>query len=144
MELLKATKILQSNQLKVTDCRLDVLNIFINNNKAVSHADMENLINHDRVTLYRTINTFLDKDIIHRVPEGKGGGDKFALCVHPHVPASDDHKHNHEHVHFKCNICENTTCINDVHIPVISLPNGFILKEAFLLVNGTCDQCSVK
>lgn len=140
----KALDILQQNDLKVTECRKDVLSFFITQNKAISHSDLEINVNFDRVTLYRTLKTFLEKDIIHRVPEGNGGSSKFALCVHNHSEEnhSHSHHHDHQHVHFKCEVCSNTTCINDINIPKVQLPSGFKPKESFLLISGICDNCN--
>lgn len=129
--------ILLSHKLRVTDCRMEIINQFLDKQVALAHADLEDTLNNkfDRVTIYRTLKTFLDKDLIHKVLDDSGAT-KYALCSH-----EDDHDHSHEHVHFKCEICGETTCLESISLPAIKLPAGFIKKEMNLLVQGVCEKC---
>lgn len=131
-------KILKSHQLRITDCRLEIIQEFLDKNIALSHADLEEMLkdNFDRVTIYRTLKTFLDKDLIHKVLDD-GGATKYALCAH----GENEHDHSHEHVHFKCEVCGETTCLDDIDLPEVYLPKGFEKKEMSLLVQGVCDKC---
>ncbi|GAB2493560.1 MAG: transcriptional repressor [Cytophagales bacterium] len=131
-------KILKSHQLRITDCRLEIIQEFLDKNIALSHADLEEMLkdNFDRVTIYRTLKTFLDKDLIHKVLDD-GGATKYALCAH----GENEHDHSHEHVHFKCEVCGETTCLDDIDLPQVYLPKGFEKKEMSLLVQGVCDKC---
>lgn len=132
--------ILQQHKLRVTDCRKEVLKIFLEKESALSHADLEEILNRDfdRVTLYRTLKTFLDSDLIHKVLDDSGAT-KYALCSHA---ADEGHTHDHEHVHFKCEKCGKTVCIEQVSLPDVSLPEGYLGKEVSLLVTGICDKCN--
>jgi Fur family ferric uptake transcriptional regulator len=131
-------QILKSHRLRITDCRLVIIQEFLNKNVALSHADLEDTLNKkfDRVTIYRTLKTFLEKDLIHKVLDDSGAT-KYAFCSH----GEETHVHNHEHVHFKCEKCEETTCLEDISLPKISLPKGFEKKEMNLLVQGICEKC---
>lgn len=132
--------ILQQHKLRVTDCRKEVLKIFLEKESALSHADLEEILNRDfdRVTLYRTLKTFLDSDLIHKVLDDSGAT-KYALCSHA---AHEGHTHDHEHVHFKCESCGKTVCIEQVSLPDVNLPEGYQGKEVSLLVTGICDKCN--
>ncbi len=136
---LKTDDILKSHQLRITNCRRGVLKAFLRKGRALSHADLEETLkdNFDRVTIYRTLKTFLEGDLIHKVLDDTGVI-KYALCAHD---ASEEH-HDHEHVHFKCEVCGQTQCIEEISLPSITLPKGFIGKEMNLLVQGICDKCS--
>lgn len=130
--------LLQSHKLRITDCRLEIIQEFLDKNIALSHSDLEDKLNQqfDRVTIYRTLKTFLDNDLIHKVLDDSGAT-KYALCTHgEHV-----HNHSHEHVHFKCEVCGETTCLEDIKLPQIKLPGGFEKKEMNLLVQGICEKC---
>ncbi|AWW30716.1 transcriptional repressor [Echinicola strongylocentroti] len=135
----KSAKILKGHQLRVTSCRRDVLDTFLDRDIALSHSDLEEELkeNFDRVTIYRTLKTFLDSDLIHKVLDDTGVT-KYALCHHD---AAEEH-HDHEHVHFKCDVCGQTQCIAEIALPDIHLPQGFIVKEKSLLIQGTCNKCS--
>lgn len=130
--------ILEKHRLRHTDSRVAVLEFFRKNTFALSHGDLENTLagRFDRVTLYRTLKTFLEKGIIHKVLDDEGTP-KYALCS----SQCEEHTHHHNHVHFKCKTCGYTQCLNDVIIPTISLPKGFEAKEFNLLIQGLCKNC---
>jgi len=132
-------KILQDFNLRVTDCRAEVLNVFLSYDYALSNADLENDLhtNFDRVTIYRTLRTFLDKGIIHKVLDDTGNP-KYALCKEE----CSQKEHHHYHVHFKCIQCGQTSCLEGIEIPDIKLPQGFVFQESNLLVNGICVSCN--
>ncbi|WP_394993309.1 Fur family transcriptional regulator [Emticicia sp.] len=130
---------LKEYELRHTGCRSDILQSFQNFNFALSHGDLEERFGErfDRVTIYRTLKTFVEKGIIHKVLDDEGGT-KYALCKNSEC--SHDN-HHHEHVHFKCLQCGNTTCIESVYIPVFNLPEGYKRTEVNMLVQGTCPNC---
>lgn len=130
--------ILKDFSLRNTNSRQDILTVFINNDFALAHADIESRVKdqYDRVTVYRTLKTFLDKGIIHKVLDDEGTT-KYALCKER--CSADDH--DHEHVHFKCVKCNNTSCLDGIEVPNVKLPEGYTFKEANLLVQGICQNC---
>ena len=73
--------ILKRNQLSVTDGRKKILELFLHSNGALAHADIEKNTgeNFDRVTVYRTLQTFVDKGIIHTIPTADNSI-LYALC----------------------------------------------------------------
>jgi Fur family ferric uptake transcriptional regulator len=126
--------------LRETPCRIAVLGILQGINYAQSQFEIEQSLGaqFDRVTVYRTLKSFLTQGLIHKVLDDIGGT-KYALCkelCHNH-----DHSHQHDHVHFKCNQCGQTTCLEEVHIPKITLPEGFHKAESNLLIQGVCGNC---
>lgn len=131
-------QILRDYELRTTTSRSAILNLFIKNPYALSYSDIEKEIasSFDRVTVYRTLKTFLDKGVIHKVLDDEGGL-KYALCSEP----CSTHEHHHEHVHFKCEKCGQTNCLDDVTIPGLHLPKGYVAKEMNLLIQGTCRKC---
>ncbi len=134
-----AAKTLKDFNLRHTNGREEVLDLFIKAGHALAHSDVEDGLgpDHDRVTIYRTLRTFLDKGLLHKVLDDEGGT-KYALC---RETCADGH-HDHDHVHFKCENCGQTTCLDDVHIPVVALPKGYDRKEMNLLIQGVCQDCN--
>jgi Fur family ferric uptake transcriptional regulator len=130
--------ILKDFDLRKTKSREDILELFIDNEFALSQSDIENHLSHslDRVTVYRTIKTFLEKGLIHKILSDEGSP-KYALC--PEECA--DTAHHHEHVHFKCEQCGQTTCIDNIDVPKVTLPSGYDYHESNLLVSGICPEC---
>lgn len=132
------TQLLKEHQLKSTSSRAAILSLFLQHDRALSYSDIEKKIatSYDRVTVYRTLKTFLDRGVIHKVLDD-GGSLKYALCDTECVGDT----HHHEHVHFKCNNCGQTSCLEEVGIPTIQLPAGFSASELNLLIQGVCDKC---
>ncbi len=131
---------LKALNLRQTDAREAVLELFLNGHYALAHSDLEAELTDkfDRVTIYRTLKTFVDKGLIHKVLDDVGGM-KYALCKNECNTA--EHHHQHDHVHFKCNECGQTTCLEEVTIPALTLPIGYKKSEMNLLVQGTCVLC---
>ena len=131
-------EILKRNHLSVTDSRQKIMQFFINSKGALAHADIEKKTgeNFDRVTVYRTLQSFVEKGIIHLIPT-KDNSIKYALC-------KDDCEagHHHDnHVHFICDECSKTICLDDVTVPQVKLPKGFTPQHAEMVVNGICGEC---
>ena len=131
-------QILRNHQLRTTESRSAILNLFLKNTFALSYSYIEKQIadSYDRVTVYRTLKTFLDKGVIHKVLDDEGSL-KYALCSEP----CSTEVHHHEHVHFKCQRCGQTNCLDEVTIPEVALPPGFKAREMNLLIQGICDKC---
>ncbi len=130
--------LLKEHKLRTTSSRSKILNLFIKKAQALSYSDIEKEIStsFDRVTVYRTLKSFLDRGVIHKVLDD-GGALKYALC-NEHC---QDEDHHHDHVHFKCTHCGETKCLDDVEIPSVKLPRGYKVKEQNLLIRGTCQKC---
>ena len=131
-----SNRLLKTFRLRSTPTREEILHLFIRKDYALSHTDIENEIakDIDRVTVYRTLKTFTDRGLIHKVLDD-GGSLKYALCSE----ACSATHHRHDHVHFKCTICGQTNCL-DVEIPRVKLPEGYTANEVNLLIQGTCQN----
>lgn len=138
-EKLKANDILKHNELSITEGRKRILELFLSQEGALAHADIElgTEEKFDRVTVYRTLQIFLDKGIIHSIPTADNSI-KYALCKDN---CGQGHHHDN-HIHFVCVGCGNTTCLDDTHIPELKLPKGYVQKQVDVVVNGWCKQCN--
>eukprot|EP01034_Spumella_vulgaris_P012465 gene12465-15870_t len=87
-----AEQVLKTKKMRVTPARTEVLGLFIHAPSALSHSDLEKKLGSgfDRVTLYRTLTSFLENGLIHKVPD-ETGAQRFAYCNHEH------HEHEGEH-----------------------------------------------
>ena len=90
--------LLKKNHMSVTDSRLQILELFYHAPGALAHADIEKKASDkiDRVTIYRTLQTFEEKGIIHTIPSADNSV-KYALCKHE---CAEGHHHDN-HVEFK-------------------------------------------
>jgi Fur family transcriptional regulator, ferric uptake regulator len=130
--------ILKRNQLSVTESRSRILEQFLQQPGALAHGDIEKKTGEkfDRVTIYRTLQTFVEKGIIHSIPTADNAV-RYALCKDE---CSEGHHHDH-HIHFICDTCGNTTCLDEVNIPEVKLPAGYASKQIDVVVSGICKDC---
>lgn len=131
-------QVLKRNRLSVTESRMQILSLFYNAPGALAHADIEKNTGDkiDRVTIYRTLQTFEEKGIIHTIPTADNSV-KYALC---REACAEGHHHDN-HVHFVCTNCGKTICLEDVLVPEVKLPAGFKPTQAQMVVNGLCKDC---
>ncbi len=129
---------LKRNKLAVTESRLKILNHFYSCNGALAHADIGKLDSEgfDRVTVYRTLQLFAEKGIIHTIPTTDNSV-LYALCKDD---CTGGHHHDN-HIHFVCNVCGNAYCLDNTTIPQIKLPKDFSVKQTDIVMNGKCNKC---
>jgi Fur family transcriptional regulator, ferric uptake regulator len=130
--------ILRKNNLSVTDSRRKILNLFLSQHGALAHGDIERRAGEkfDRVTVYRTLQTFVEKGIIHTIPTTDNSV-RYALCKDN---CSEGHHHDN-HVHFICVQCGDTLCLEESNVPEVRLPKGFSVNAIELVVKGVCKNC---
>ena len=138
IKIAEVNDILRKNQLSVTDSRKSILDLFLHSNGALAHADIEKQTGEkfDRVTVYRTLQAFMEKGIIHTIPTSDNSI-RYALCKDD---CTEGHHHDN-HVHFLCNVCGRTTCLDSVTVPEVKLPKGFRPMDSQMIVSGICGQC---
>ncbi|MES2418685.1 MAG: transcriptional repressor [Bacteroidota bacterium] len=132
--------ILKHSRLKNTWQRVRVLEEITGNTTAVSQPELEKKIGKeiDRVTLYRILNTYEDKGILHRIIDQNGTAN-YAICS---ANCSAYHHHD-EHLHFNCTNCGKVYCL-ETKIPAIEIPKGFETQTLNLIAYGICAQCALK
>lgn len=135
----RVSAILKENNLSVTAGRQKILQMFIDAEGALAHADIEKKTGEhfDRVTVYRTLNSFVEKGIIHIIPSSDNSV-KYALCKDD---CEEGHHHDH-HIHFQCTECNSTFCLDEVVTPTVAVPAGYKTKTIEVVVQGICKQCN--
>jgi len=130
--------ILRRNNLSITESRKKILNLFLNVAGALAHGDIEKKAGEkfDRVTVYRTLQTFVEKGIIHIIPTTDNSV-RYALCK----DECKEGQHHDHHIHFTCDQCGTTYCLEEATIPEIKLPKGFSVNEIEVVTKGICKNC---
>ena len=135
---IRLNDILHRRQLSSTESRRKILTLFLNSGDALTHGDIEKEVGekYDRVTIYRTLQTFEEKGIIHSIPTADNSI-RYALCKE-----CEEGHHHDNHVHFICTNCEKTICLDDVVSPQIDLPQGYATDSVQVIINGICKECN--
>jgi Fur family transcriptional regulator, ferric uptake regulator len=126
--------LLKTKKLKTTVHRLDVLDYLFEQRKPLLLNELQDYFTKtiNRVTLYRILNDFEEKDLV-RIFHGLSGQKYIEFKAQDKVIVK------HGHVHFQCEICSEIYCFDDVEIS--ALPKGFLIKPEKTVLTGTCSVC---
>jgi Fur family ferric uptake transcriptional regulator len=134
----RLTQTLLRHGLRQTPVRRAVLAAVSGKGYALTGAEIEQEIgaDTDRITLYRTLKSFEQSGLIHRVIDDTDVL-RYAACS---IECSAQ-AHFDNHVHFKCSTCHHTYCLSQVAIPAVQLPGGFQAERRDFLLSGVCQFC---
>lgn len=130
---------LKASGVRPTAMRLLVFRELSLSRRPVSLKEMEErLVTADRSTIFRTLTLLLQHHLVHSVTDGSGA-QKYEVC-HGHGSCSPDD----QHPHFHCTQCQRTFCLEHIDIPLLALPDGFLLTSVNFILSGLCPDCSKK
>jgi len=129
-------EILKSSKLSLTVNRVELLNILSGCKQAISEKELEVLMNGNcnRTTIYRNLNSLVDKKIIHRILSGEAI--KYKM-----VALKMERTKKFDHVHFECKKCNTTFCMEELSVQDYKLPEGFTKLENQFIIFGICNNC---
>ncbi len=136
--ILNIEDFLETKNIRPTAMRILTFKFLDGQQVATSLTDIEQAFNRsERTTLYRTLKTFEEHGVVHKIDDGSGIT-KYALCEENcNCDVETD-----LHLHFHCNNCGETICLTNHKIPHISLPEGYLAEEVNLVVKGICEKCN--
>lgn len=130
--------LLKNKSLRLTNFRKQVLQLFIDKAKSLTISEIEEaLTEYDRITLYRTIKSFIKKGLIHEILM-PGELKKLALCDVDCLQTNG--QHDHKHVHFQCKTCNEVYCVDIPNAPQIVLA-GYQIEQLEIQAYGVCIDC---
>ena len=129
-------KKLNAHHLKATPTRIGVLCLVKDHEGAIPFSVLQKeLSGTDRITLFRTLNALIESGIVHKA-HFQNDESYYAMCPSSCSSAG----HIHDHVHFKCNVCETVSCRQ--------LPEGVkielkevVVEKVEINVVGVCEEC---
>ena len=128
--------LLGEHGIKATANRILVAVALSDAGRPLSMMELEDQIGTiDKSGIFRTLSTFKDHHLVHSIEDVEGT--RYELCL------SHDSEHDEDtHVHFYCERCHRTFCLDDIHIPPVVLPKGYDSRTSNYLVKGICPECS--
>lgn len=135
----KCIEKLNRRGIKPTAMRVLILRTMMSIPSAVSLADLEEELDTvDKSTIFRAITLFHAHHLIHCIDDGSGAL-KYAVC-------SDDCDCSMSdlHSHFYCERCHRTFCFENIHVPVVNLPDGFTVSSVNYVLKGVCPACAAR
>ena len=111
---------LESKGIRPTANRILVMKTLMGEQNPQSLSNLERkMVSMDKSSIFRTLTLFLEHDVVHAFEDGRG-----VLCYElcEEKGACD---HHDGHIHFYCESCQRSFCMEDIHIPSFELPEGF-------------------
>ena len=129
-------KILEEHGIKATANRILIATALSDAGRPLSMMELEERIETiDKSGIFRCLNTFKEHHLVHSIEDVEGT--RYELCL------SHDSDHDEDtHVHFYCERCHRTFCLDNIHIPPVVLPKGYDSRTSNYLVKGICPECS--
>lgn len=129
-----ARQLLQNTKGRITPIRLQTVLLLLSSDSALNHQTLEKRaieqgLNIDRVTLYRTLDWLIEQGIAHKINS-----------VDRHCYYSIQANSQHPHAHFHCKKCQQVFCLK-TSAPVIDAPPEYWVEQAELTLQGFCPQC---
>ena len=136
-----AAELLRGAALRRTPVRIGVLEVLAGAGGPLGVPQIiERLPDHtDAVTVYRTLNTFTRKKLVHRV-HAEDRTWRYALSGSPlKSPA-------HQHPHFVCDECGTVECLAGATIPKTFVPSlrvgaRYAVRYPEVVLHGLCPKC---
>ena len=92
----------------------------------------------DKSSIFRVLTLFHEHDVVHAFEDGRGILN-YELCHSEGACNMND-----SHVHFYCESCQRSFCLDNIHIHDIKLPEGFHAHSLSFVVKGECAECRKK
>ena len=122
---------LESKGIRPTANRILVMKTLMGEQNPQSLSNLERkMVSMDKSSIFRTLTLFLEHDVVHAFEDGRG-----VLCYElcEEKGACD---HHDGHIHFYCESCQRSFCMEDIHIPSFELPEGFYPHSISFVIKG--------
>lgn len=130
---------LESKGIRPTANRILVMKTLMGEQNPQSLSNLERkMVSMDKSSIFRTLTLFQEHDVVHAFEDGRG-----VLCYElcEEKGACD---HHDGHIHFYCESCQRSFCMEDIHIPSFELPEGFYPHSISFVIKGECPDCRKK
>ena len=128
--------LMEHHGVKPTANRIVIARALAAAGRPMSMTELEAVVETiDKSNVFRTLQAFREAHLVH-VLDDSGDGVRYELC-HSHHDGEDDDVH----VHFYCEKCHRTFCLEDTPVPPVSVPDGFEPRTVNYLLKGICPDC---
>lgn len=134
----KAEELLTIKGVKPTANRVLILRSLMTVEHPISLSEMEEILpDMDKSSIFRTLGVFMEHHVTHEIDDG--GSIKYEVCLNGKECNISD-----LHPHFHCEVCHETTCLHNLHIPNLPLPEGYETQAINFMIKGICPKCKKK
>ena len=120
MDEKRLLELMEHHGVKPTANRIVIARALAAAGRPMSMTELETVVETiDKSNIFRTLQAFREAHLVH-VLDDSGDGVRYELCHSHHDDEDDD-----VHVHFYCEKCHRTFCLEDTPVPPVSIPEGF-------------------
>ncbi len=113
-------RLLEQHGIKLTANRILIAKIMSSLDYPVSMRELETmLLTMDKSSIFRTLSHFKSHHLVHQLEDGNDIV-RYELCHSLNKETDED-----IHVHFYCEHCHRTFCLNEIPVPQVNLPTGY-------------------
>lgn len=128
--------LLQQSHVNPTAARILVLRTLAQSGRPLSMLEIGDILETvDKSVISRTLALFREKHLVHVLEDGSDST-RYEFCT-----SSDHLNHDDSHVHFHCERCGRTFCLEDIPVPAIPIPDGCQIHDTNYMVKGICKDC---
>lgn len=129
-------KYFEDKGVKPTANRILVLQALRKEDHPVTLTDLEMTLSPmDKSSIFRVLTLFLEQDIVHAFEDGRGLLN-YELCGSEGACDRRD-----EHIHFYCESCRQSYCMEELPLPEMKLPEGYTPHSLSFVIKGECPKC---
>ncbi|MBO7643584.1 MAG: transcriptional repressor [Bacteroidales bacterium] len=137
MERKEIENLMQAHGIRPTANRISIALALSRAGRPMSLGELEdNLDTIDKSGISRALTLFRGSHMVHVIEDGSDSV-RYELCL-----SESEHHDSDEHVHFYCEKCGKTFCLNDISIPSVALPSGWTPTSTNYMIKGVCPACS--
>ena len=137
MEQEPILRLMEHHGVRPTANRILIAGALSRTGRPMSMGELEDALETvDKSVISRTLSLFREQHLVHVIEDG-GDGVRYELCHSHHDDHDDD-----THVHFHCESCGRTFCLEDIPVPEVAVPDGFKASSVNYMIKGTCPDCS--
>lgn len=137
MDKNECMELLLSHGIRPTANRILIVKTLMSAERPMSLSELEyKILTIDKSSVFRALTVFKDRHLVHVIEDG-GDGVRYELCM---SRAEDDDEDLH--VHFYCESCHRTFCLEATPVPVVPLPEGYVLNSINYMLKGICPECN--
>lgn len=129
--------LLEQHGIKLTANRILIAKIMSTLDYPISMKELETmLLTMDKSSIFRTLSHFKSHHLVHQMEDGNDIV-RYELCHSLNKETDED-----IHVHFYCEHCHRTFCLNEISVPQVNLPVGYRQTAVNYMIKGICPDCS--
>lgn len=135
----KSGQILKAAKLYSTKARTAILRILLEADEPLRQEQIARRFGKsrlDKVTIYRTLESFCEAGLVHKV---------FLQKRACYFEMADNCTDKQCHPHFTCTSCGGTHCLTEMPAVMTKvLPKGFVIRHQRVQFEGLCPKCVPK